>query len=141
MYNFGRYETKRARVKTGDTVFTFSCAQSMERAHAEKVAREGLDAKGRDRRRMNRFDCDGWLHIAVSDTSALMDIKIKHEESHIGYLDIELPKKWKEYIEAHARTQTPGEVSFSDICRVSHLHNMPDLETHPTRGATRQISI
>ena len=101
--------TKRNRTKTKDTVFTFSCAQSREREHKVKVPL-AENANARARRRMARFDCDGWLHIVASDTSAQLDIKIKHDESHLYYADISLPPKWKEYIEEHARSLTPGQV-------------------------------
>lgn len=104
-----RFEAKRSRKKTTDAVFTYSCAQSRSREPKAKTSK-GPRVKMCDTCRMDRYDCGGWLHIAVSNILAVVDIKIKHDESHIGYLDIQLPEKWKKYIEEHARTQTPGEV-------------------------------
>lgn len=106
-YHIGiSFESKRARVKTSDDVFSFSCAQSSQREHDPKVPR----GKARTTRRMHRFDCEGWLHIAVSKMSSLMDIKLRHQEIHPAYLDVDLPEVWKEYIEANAKVQTPGQV-------------------------------
>lgn len=70
---------------------------------------------------MERFECNGWLHLAVSENSAMVDMKIRHDVDHIAYLDINLPEKWKDYIEAHARTQTPGEVS---VCLMISLRSI-----------------
>ncbi|OSC99965.1 hypothetical protein PYCCODRAFT_1342865, partial [Trametes coccinea BRFM310] len=63
--------------------------------------------------RMERFPCSGWLHLTVSDVSEIAIISVKHKCDHVAYLNIDLPNHWKAYIEEHARTQTPGQVSPS----------------------------
>ena len=65
---------------------------------------------------MSRFECDGWLHLTVvSNDSNTLEFSLKHKIDHIPYEDIELPEKWKTYIEENARTNTPGQVSVSGI--------------------------
>lgn len=61
---------------------------------------------------MVRYPCDGWLHLAVDHESNIMTVTLKHKLAHKAYKDIRLPDKWKEYIEDHARTKTPGQVRF-----------------------------
>ena len=85
----------------------FSCAQSMAREHKAKVPKGG---KPRDARRMERFDCSGWLYIAVQAASDVMSIKISHKVDHLPYADISIPDRWKQYIEEHAGTETSGVV-------------------------------
>ncbi|KAJ8469947.1 hypothetical protein ONZ51_g8667 [Trametes cubensis] len=107
------YERCRRRVRTADSMFLYSCAQSASRAKKGKDDYE----KTRDTQRMPRFQCDGWLHIAVSPNSDVMEISLKHRLEHVPYLDIELPEKWKTYIREHGRGQTPGQI-WRHILRV-----------------------
>lgn len=60
---------------------------------------------------MARFDCNGWLYVAVCATSPKVQIKLRHEDTHPAYLDIQLPDQWKAFIEANAETLTAGQVS------------------------------
>lgn len=89
-------------------VFSYSCAQSEGREHKAKVPKGD---KAWDSDRMDRFPCDGWLHLTVSNESDVIGVVLKHCEEHVGYLDVHLPEIWKQYIQNHARTQTPGQVS------------------------------
>ena len=59
---------------------------------------------------MDYFDCAGYLRILVDANSDEMLVTFKHEECHTPYLAIDLPDKWKRYIEANARSHTPGQV-------------------------------
>ncbi|TFY50628.1 hypothetical protein EVJ58_g10964, partial [Rhodofomes roseus] len=100
------YEVKRERVRTADTVYRFSCAQSSEREQKKKTPKT---SKPRAARRMERFPCDGWLHVTVASGSTEMILSVKHAVQHLAYVGIDLPDHWKQYIEKHARNQTPGE--------------------------------
>ncbi|EIW53150.1 uncharacterized protein TRAVEDRAFT_100951, partial [Trametes versicolor FP-101664 SS1] len=59
---------------------------------------------------MDRFPCDGWLHLAVSPGSDVIGVSLAHAEEHVAYLNMELPERWKQYIRENARTQTPGQI-------------------------------
>ena len=98
-------------MRTSDTVFSFSCAQSKEREHKPKVPKNSEDARSTER--MLRFECSGWLHIAAASDSTDMSISIKHDLHHDPYKDIDLPDMWKRYIEEQALVQTPGQVRVS----------------------------
>lgn len=103
------YETKRDR-KNQDhqaTRFSYSCAQSTEREHKEKIPKtEGSRAT----RRMERFPCNGWLHLTITQHSSNVLIDFKHATSHTAYIDTSLPEKWKTYIQEHGKSETPGQV-------------------------------
>ncbi|EIW53639.1 uncharacterized protein TRAVEDRAFT_99853, partial [Trametes versicolor FP-101664 SS1] len=60
--------------------------------------------------RMDRFPCDGWLHLTVSSTSDEISVSMKHAEDHVAYTELALPEKWKAYIRENARRQTPGQI-------------------------------
>ncbi|KAI0824578.1 hypothetical protein BC628DRAFT_1420036 [Trametes gibbosa] len=102
------FENQGVRIQKETKVFSYSCAQSESREHKPKVQKGG---KGRDSDQMDRFPCDGWLHLMVSDKSDIIGVVLKHSEEHVGYLDVHLPEKWKQYIQEHARAQTPGQAS------------------------------
>ncbi|GJE92122.1 hypothetical protein PsYK624_082750 [Phanerochaete sordida] len=99
-------ERHRERVRTNDGNHIYSCAQLRERQHKEKEAKEG----SRVIRRMPRFDCDGWLQIAIAASSTSAEISIRHAFKHDDYIDIALPDKWKAFIEENAATHTPGQL-------------------------------
>lgn len=66
-------------------------------------------------RQMDRGECDGWLHIVIQDDDPFMKIHITHKQSHKPYENIELPLKWKQYIDKNLN-MTPSKVRY---CLVS----------------------
>ena len=98
-------------MRTEDEEFAYSCSQSTTREQKEKTSKPGK--KARDARRMERFPCAGWLFISEQEDSDNVTVRIKHDCHHPAYIKIDLPDKWKEYIDEHARTQTPGQVWHS----------------------------
>lgn len=112
-----RYLRKIKRKRTGATEFLYNCAQSVSRQDGLKTTQPGK--KPRTTRRMDRFNCEGYLRITVDPGSEEMLITMRHEEEHMPYLDIEIPDAWKEYIEEHAKNETPRQVR-----RVRRLGNI-----------------
>ncbi|TCD62121.1 hypothetical protein EIP91_007458 [Steccherinum ochraceum] len=101
-------QVKTIRKRTDDVRFSFACAQSNDRENKKKNPKE---SGSRDVRRMERYDCHGWLHIILKSGSRTALLKMKHEEPHPPYTDIELPGHWKAYIEEQIKTgATPGEI-------------------------------
>ncbi|KAI0672613.1 hypothetical protein C8Q78DRAFT_990991 [Trametes maxima] len=98
-----RYKHKRQVSET----LTFSCAQSADREQNPKVPK---GPKPRDTRRMERFQCHGWLHLTVSAESDVIEVSLKHREHHKPYKDIELPEEWKTFIKDHARIMSPSQI-------------------------------
>ncbi|KAI0669307.1 hypothetical protein C8Q78DRAFT_992915 [Trametes maxima] len=98
-----RYKHKRQVSET----LTFSCAQSADREQNPKVPK---GPKPRDARRMERFQCHGWLHLTVSAESDVIEVSLKHREHHKPYKDIELPEEWKTFIKDHARIMSPSQI-------------------------------
>jgi len=48
---------------------------------------------------MERGECDGWLHILISENDPLVKISIKHKHCHPPYEGIDLPEKWQQFIQ------------------------------------------
>ncbi|KAJ2990392.1 hypothetical protein NUW54_g8481 [Trametes sanguinea] len=106
-WTYSKHRTlKRSRDEIAES-FWYHCAQSDQR---EANAKTSGSSKARDTRRMPRFPCNGWLHVTVREHSDIMQISIKHEADHLPYVDITIPTQWKEFIEQHARSQTPGKI-------------------------------
>ncbi|KAJ7245269.1 hypothetical protein C8J57DRAFT_1082436, partial [Mycena rebaudengoi] len=57
--------------------------------------------KRRARMKMDRFACDGWLHITVNDEDLeLVTVRMTHYRCHTPYVDISIPKEVKETVES-----------------------------------------
>ncbi|KAI0643906.1 hypothetical protein C8Q79DRAFT_161111 [Trametes meyenii] len=121
-----QHEGKQERKRTRDIIFMYSCCQSTAREKKPKVPK---GEKARDTRRMQRFECDGWLHITVSPASDIVEVTLKHFEAHLPYDDIDLPDEWKRYIEKQGLTQTPGTI-WEHIVQVEDQRRAVDPE-HP----------
>lgn len=40
---------------------------------------------------MDTFECDGWLHITVTEGSDIAVVKLKHQDDHVPYWTIDVP--------------------------------------------------
>ena len=63
------------------------------------------EEKRRIARRMERFDCQGRLHIVVrhENGNAIAAVQITHRQSHKMYVNIDLPEKWHTFINDNHR--------------------------------------
>ncbi|RPD53668.1 hypothetical protein L226DRAFT_517852 [Lentinus tigrinus ALCF2SS1-7] len=89
------YEAKCARKRSGAMVYSYSCAQSAERAHKEKIPK---NERSRDTRRMPRFQCRGWLHLTILPESLVVEIAIKlnfSSKSVYYYWHVVSREEWK----------------------------------------------
>ncbi|KAJ3520137.1 hypothetical protein NM688_g9206 [Phlebia brevispora] len=102
------YVRKTLKKRTGKLEVLFSCAQSTAREAEPKAPKP--DVKSRTTRRMEHFDCNGYLRVTVDSASNEMIVSLDHDQGHIPYLDITIPDRWKDYIEEHAAKQMPGEI-------------------------------
>ncbi|KAJ6614190.1 hypothetical protein B0H10DRAFT_1803925 [Mycena sp. CBHHK59/15] len=98
------YHKQRTSKKTGDIRFSYHCAQNADRQHKPKK-HENAD-KHRTSHQMECFDCDGWLHITVSNESTEALVHFKHEQDHIPYCSIDVPLAIKEFIGANPHLNT-----------------------------------
>ena len=69
---------------------------------------------------MDRYHCNGWLHLDVQEDSLVIIVRLKHQCSHPPYTDISLPLHWKKYVEDNLH-QTPGNVSSIFLLYISLL--------------------
>ncbi|KAJ6595047.1 hypothetical protein DFH09DRAFT_906413, partial [Mycena vulgaris] len=57
--------------------------------------------KRRARMKMDRFNCDGWLHITADDTDTnIVTVRMTHHRCHTPYLDISIPQAVKDTVES-----------------------------------------
>lgn len=106
------HRVKKLRRGDGHVNVAFYCAQSVAKAKPTKKPKRSADGatrKTKDGRRMEHYDCDGWLFIDVDASSPDVVIRLQHTEKHTPYVDVEIPEKWKEFILAHL-DWTPGKV-------------------------------
>jgi len=57
--------------------------------------------KQRTVRRMDRFECHGKLHVTPHE--GIANVEITHQQSHKPYVDIEIPVKWRTFINENHR--------------------------------------
>lgn len=67
-----RYEVHRDCVKTRDTIYWFSCAQSADQAQKAKVSKSNSQVTYR----MDRFEYDSWLYIAALKQTITTDVTL-----------------------------------------------------------------
>jgi hypothetical protein len=80
----------------------YHCAQNTLRQHApSKNLKE--NAKHRNKDSMDTFECQGWLHITLSDLSDIALIKLHHHEDHIPYCPIDIPLEVEEYVKENSQ--------------------------------------
>lgn len=91
------YQSKYIHRRTPSARYMYHCAQVETRQ--QKSKKGTTEGKPRDKDHMDRFECDGWLHITVFDDSNIALVKYKHKEDHIHYWSIEVPLDVKEYVE------------------------------------------
>ncbi|KDR82282.1 hypothetical protein GALMADRAFT_115207, partial [Galerina marginata CBS 339.88] len=86
---------------TSDSIktYTFFCSQLRGEETKQKLNED--PKKRRARMTMDRFDCNGWLRITMTDGYPnLAGIKITHHRTHCQYVDISLTDKVSAIIQA-----------------------------------------
>ncbi|KAJ7743261.1 hypothetical protein DFH07DRAFT_749976, partial [Mycena maculata] len=84
----------------------YHCAQNADRQHKPKKHDDADKQRTYTSRQMECFDCDGWLHITVSEESTEALVRLKHEEDHIPYCSIDVPLTIKEFVAANPNLTT-----------------------------------
>ena len=86
----------------------YHCAQNKHRQH--KVKKNQADGvKHRDKDQMDTFDCDGWLHINIWEDSDIVFVKLKHEEDHVYYWNIDVPNDVQDFVKRNSE-MSPTQV-------------------------------
>ncbi|KAG6907485.1 hypothetical protein DXG01_008775 [Tephrocybe rancida] len=93
------YKKKRiSKTNASATVYTYFCAQIKGEETKKRLTED--KSKRRARMCMERFDCDGWLHITVdTDDLTTICICIAHYKCHTPYTSISIPDDVKKLIE------------------------------------------
>ncbi|EJD51373.1 hypothetical protein AURDEDRAFT_159775 [Auricularia subglabra TFB-10046 SS5] len=92
--------------------------QAKPQKHADPV-------KQRDKISLDIFECNGWLHITVSDGAGTVLVKLSHQEDHIHYKSIDIPEDVLNLIE------NCGDQTVSQLW-------MQILEKYPCPNFTRK---
>lgn len=85
---------KRHISRTSDTIksFTFHCAQIRGEETKQKLT--GDLNKRRAQMTMDRFTCNGWLHVTMKDgDQQTAGMCVMHHRSHCPYVDISIDEK------------------------------------------------
>ncbi|KAJ7800075.1 hypothetical protein B0H14DRAFT_2245354, partial [Mycena olivaceomarginata] len=94
------YKKKSSSKADKSTVtYTFYCAQLKGEESKHTLADD--PKKRRARMKMDRFECDGWLHITVNDNNLqLATVRMTHHRCHTPYVDISIPQEVKQMVES-----------------------------------------
>jgi len=72
---------------------------------------------------MDRFECDGYLHVTLTDNDlSIAGIKITHHRSHCAYIDISMTDKVESIIKGMINLPA-SKVSRIIYCRCADLVN------------------
>lgn len=78
--------------------YTFYCAQ-YEKEITKKHLTDNIN-KQRARLTMDRFDCNGYLHVSIPcENAEEVRVKLTHCEAHIHYVNIEIDGALKTRVE------------------------------------------
>ncbi|KAJ7712996.1 hypothetical protein B0H16DRAFT_1341846 [Mycena metata] len=82
---------KKAASRTTDTVITYTyfCAQNEKEVTKTRLVDD--QRKRRARMKMERFPCNGWLHVTIdSEHPEHVRLRVQHHRVHCHYVDISL---------------------------------------------------
>jgi hypothetical protein len=80
---------QKSRGNESVAVYTFYCAQLSGEQTKHKLNED--TSKRRARMTMERFNCDGWMHITLDDENLeTAVIRMTHYQCHHPYLDISI---------------------------------------------------
>ncbi|KAJ7247185.1 hypothetical protein B0H12DRAFT_965864, partial [Mycena haematopus] len=91
---------KKATSRTSDTAITYSffCAQNDKEVTKPRLVDD--QRKRRARMKMDRFPCNGWLHVtADSANQDSIRLRVRHHRVHCHYVDISLSEEITKLVE------------------------------------------
>ena len=101
----------------------YHCAQIVTRQQKPKKGKkEGV--KQRDKEQMTTFKCGGWLHITITDESNVALVKLKHEDDHIKYWNIDIPDEIQDHVRNNLNlspTQACKPINFTTDIFLNNL--------------------
>ncbi|KAG6806913.1 hypothetical protein H0H92_009581, partial [Tricholoma furcatifolium] len=89
------YQSFYAQKKSLSSRFMYNCAQINTR---KKGSKKGKGATERDKYAMETFPCNGWLHITLTIGEPIALVKLTHEDDHVPYWRIDVPKNIQEFV-------------------------------------------
>lgn len=120
-----------SRSSTAATTYTFFCAQN-EKEETKTRLTDDL-RKRRARMKMDRFPCNGYLHVTVNPNSPeIVRLRLQHHRAHCHYVDISLPDDIKKLVED--MKDQPASNVCHPICVVAvcSLIFVSDLDPYST---------
>lgn len=92
LLHYSYKKSTKSRTSSAIQKYTFYCAQV--RGEEAKVRLHDEPEKRRARTTMDRFECNGYLHVTLDDNDlSIAGIKITHHRSHCAYIDISMTDK------------------------------------------------
>ncbi|KAJ7195764.1 hypothetical protein GGX14DRAFT_376709, partial [Mycena pura] len=97
-YRYIYKKKAESRSSTAATTYTFFCAQNEKEETKTRLTDDVR--KRRARMKMDRFLCNGYLHVTVSpDNPETIRLRLQHHRAHCHYVDISLPDDIKKLVE------------------------------------------
>ncbi|KAL1740348.1 hypothetical protein HDZ31DRAFT_47670 [Schizophyllum fasciatum] len=94
-YQYCSY-TNAFRPESQDYIrFTYNCAQLKCR---QRAIRKKDGVTPRDKASIATFDCDGWLHVTIWESTHTVLVKLKHAKDHVPYWSIDVPVQVQDYV-------------------------------------------
>ena len=111
------------------TKFWFTCLLAKDDRNSKAKKSHPDPAKTRVTRRKLRFDCHGALEIRVFHDEPRVSIKLSHDVPHVEYTDIEIPDRWKKFIQENINSM-PSKVRTIFLIWIIRLTLRGDLEKY-----------
>ncbi|KAJ7200340.1 hypothetical protein GGX14DRAFT_372334, partial [Mycena pura] len=97
-YRYIYKKKAESRSSTAATTYTFFCAQNEKEVTKTRLTDDLR--KRRARMKMDRFACNGYLHVTVNpDIPETIRLRVQHHRAHCHYVDISLPDDIKNLVE------------------------------------------
>ncbi|KAG6904096.1 hypothetical protein DXG01_012660, partial [Tephrocybe rancida] len=98
-YRFNYKKKTQSKAHKNVIKYSYYCAQ-LEGEQTKQKLNENT-TKRRARMCMERFKCDGWLHISIDENDpSTVILRVTHYENHIPYTDISVSEKVDELIKS-----------------------------------------
>jgi hypothetical protein len=79
---------------------------------------------------MQRFTCRGMLKLGFWPNINYVLVKMQHATQHEPYINIQIPEKWKVFIEEKAKEMTVGQVCIKMTINIYIYCQIADLSAH-----------
>ncbi|KAJ7509804.1 hypothetical protein B0H11DRAFT_1791272, partial [Mycena galericulata] len=130
---------KKQQSKSAETVttYTFHCAQNDKEVTKTRLVDD--ERKRRARMKMDRFPCEGYLHVTIdSATQGTARLRVQHHRAHCHYVDISVSPEITKLVE-DMRNEPASNVGSKFLCQLLGIDIWTRvLQEHPHTEITQK---